>query len=184
MNYYISDTHWGQKSFLKETGSLFPDIMSYYQYAREKWLGKIKKTDNVYIVGDILSKNVKNPARYLEGLTGRLHLVVGNNDVRHLENPEFTRYFASIDQVLNIRDEQGRIIVMCHYPMICWEHKNLPNCYHIYGHMHTFGAKEHTHMNEYGIALNAGSMINGYVPCTLEELIANNSSFFTNHLKK
>ncbi|MBQ9460629.1 MAG: hypothetical protein IJU51_01755 [Clostridia bacterium] len=45
---------------------------------------------------------------------------------------------------------------------------------HVYGHIHRIIGEEGRFMIMQERAFNAGCMMNGYVPCTLEELERNN----------
>lgn len=65
---------------------------------------------------------------------------------------------------------------MCHYPMIVWNKKHF-GAYHVYGHVHKKINDEILFMMKQKRAYNAGCMINGYVPCTLEELEQNNKYY-------
>ena len=63
---------------------------------------------------------------------------------------------------------------MCHYPIAEWD-GFFRGTIHIYGHIHNNKNDAYHIMSQYDNALNAGCMVNGYMPVTLEELIENNS---------
>ena len=49
--------------------------------------------------------------------------------------------------------------------------------YHVHGHLHTRRDEVYAFMSRFDNALNAGCMLNGYRPVTLDELIENNLRF-------
>ena len=59
---------------------------------------------------------------------------------------------------------------MCHYPIAEWD-GFFRGTFHIYGHIHNNINDAFHIMSKYEHALNAGCMLNGYMPVTLDELI-------------
>lgn len=49
--------------------------------------------------------------------------------------------------------------------------------YHVHGHLHIRRDEVYEFISRFDKALNAGSMLNGYRPVTLDELIENNLHF-------
>lgn len=178
MNYYISDMHWGEESVIEYDKRPFSNADECYRIMKERWNQIVTEDDHVYVVGDCIYEDEKNISQYLDGLNGHLHLIIGNNDVNLIKNPMIKHYFEEVNILQKIVDENGNIIVLCHYPIACWEDKNKENCIHIYGHVHKDGKEEYEFMNINGRAYNAGCMVNGYVPVTLEEIISNNKKHY------
>lgn len=175
MIYYISDLHIGHKAALRFDERPFADIKEMENEIILRWNQKVTTEDDVYILGDVFYGYKGKPADFLHQLNGRLHLITGNHDYGLLKDREASGCFAEIDKLKMIIDN-GRYVVLCHYPLIDWNKKHF-GAYHVYGHVHKKINDEILFMMKQKRAYNAGCMINGYVPCTLEELEQNNRIF-------
>ena len=69
-----------------------------------------------------------------------------------------------------------REICLCHFPLAEWN-GYFKGSWHIYGHIHNRREETFQFMRTKERALNAGCMINGFVPVTFEELVRNNQFF-------
>lgn len=101
-------------------------------------------------------------------------MITGNHDMKTLEDEDAMSFFESVEKLGYVKDN-GRDVVMCHYPMAEWNgcrRKKNPS-YHVYSHIHNRENEIHKFMRKQENALNAGCMINGYAPCTLDELEEN-----------
>lgn len=83
--------------------------------------------------------------------------------------------FASVEKMAYITN-QGRTVSLCHFPIAEWNGKRRGG-YHVFGHLHIRRDEVYHFMSRYDRAVNAGCMINGYRPVTLDELIENNHPF-------
>ena len=175
MIYYISDLHIGHKSAIRFDERPFADIDEMEREIIRRWNEKVTSDDDVYILGDVFYRYKGKQADFLRKLRGRLHLITGNHDKGLLKDEEALSCFADVDNLRMITDN-GRQVVMCHFPIISWNMKHYGS-YHVYGHIHKIIGEEGRFMINQDRAFNAGCMINGYVPCTLEELEQNNRIF-------
>ena len=115
------------------------------------------------------------PAWYLKKMKGHKILIPGNHDDKLLKDPEALSYFDRIEPLLEIQDE-GRHIRLCHYPIAEWN-SYFRGSWHIYGHIHNRKNETYEIMRKKERALNAGCMINNYMPVTFQELVKNNELF-------
>lgn len=175
MIYYTSDLHIGHKAAIRFDERPFVDIEDMEKEIIRRWNEKVTAEDDVYILGDIFYRYKGKPADFLRQLNGRLHLITGNHDYAILKDEEALSCFADVNHLRMIIDN-GRRVVMCHYPLITWNMKHFGS-YHVYGHVHRSISEEVLFMMKQEKAFNAGCMINDYVPCTLEELEQNNRHF-------
>ena len=83
--------------------------------------------------------------------------------------------FVSVEKMAFISD-QGRTVSLCHFPIAEWNGKRRGG-YHVFGHLHGRRDEVYQFMRRFDRALNAGCMLNGYRPVTLDELIENNLAF-------
>ena len=175
MIYYISDLHIGHKNAIRFDERPFADIDDMEREIVRRWNEKVGADDDVYILGDVFYRYKGNRADFLKRLGGRLHLIVGNHDFEILKNEASLGCFESVDKLRQIVDD-GRRVVMCHYPIISWNMKHF-GAYHVYGHVHANINEGTIFMMKQERAFNAGCMINNYEPCTLLELEENNRVF-------
>ena len=101
-------------------------------------------------------------AAILERLNGRLHLILGNNDVR--EAVEAAGRFETIADMREL-SLGGQRIFLCHYPLREW-----PNAWrgawHLYGHVHgKFDNDRH------GLSLDVGVDSHAYRPISHAEVV-------------
>ena len=169
MNFYIADTHFGHENIIRLSNRPFKNIDEMDKTIIDNWNSKVKESDNVYILGDFVFKNKMSFEYYLKQLKGKKHLIIGNHDLKLLNNNGFKKYFESINDVLTVRDG-NQAIVLCHYPMIEW------NGYyrgwkHFYGHIHNNKNEAYEVMKDKENAFNVGADILNFYPCTLEEIL-------------
>ena len=135
MNLYISDLHFGHKDIINFDHRPFRDVDEMDRCLIKLWNSRVQKNDDIYIVGDFACDNEKPEQWYLRQLRGNKHLIIGNHDNKLLKNKEAMSYFESADSLLHLTD-QDRKIVLCHYPIPCFNH-NYYGWYHLYGHVHS-----------------------------------------------
>ena len=178
MTYFTADNHFGHKSIINLCNRPFSSIEEMDELMIDGWNKRVKDNDDIYIVGDLMFRSGKRPEEYLDKLHGKKHLVSGNHDIywfSNLTNPD--KYFVSVNQIEYLVLEDGKRIILCHYPMLEWNHYH-KGAYHIFGHIHNrCNQPWFKYVAENDRMLNAGVDINGFVPVTMTELIANNTAF-------
>lgn len=179
MKYYTADLHFGHNNVLTFDNRPFKDIGEMDRVLIENWNSRITKNDQVYILGDVALHNEKPYSWYLSQLKGQKHLIVGNHDRKLLKDNDAMQYFVSVDYYLEVTDEKKRLI-LSHYPIAEWNGFHRES-YHLYGHIHNNTKDTYQYMKQFDRALNAGCMINGYMPVTFNELIINNQIFKENN---
>ena len=175
MNYYIADTHFGHENVINFDKRPFENINEMDKVMIQQWNSVVKDEDDVYILGDFCFKSVKQPMWYIKQLKGKKHLIVGNHDNRLLKDEVAMKDIVSVNTILQVNDGEHTCI-LCHYPLAEWNHYHR-GAWHIYGHIHNKKDKSYEFMRTQERALNAGCMINGYIPVKIEQLIENNRVF-------
>lgn len=175
MIYYISDLHFGHRNVIEMDGRPFETVEEMDETLIQLWNDRVTEADDVYIVGDFAYRNGFTATWYLRRLKGRKHLIIGNHDQTTIQDEKAVACFASIEKMLLISDND-RKVSLCHFPVAEWNGKRRGG-YHVHGHLHIRRDEVYEFMSRYDKALNAGCMINGYRPVTLDELIENNLRF-------
>lgn len=184
MNYYISDLHFGHKNILTFDNRPYITLTEMKNDIIKKWNERVKKNDNVYILGDVFWHN-DEAIEILEQLKGNLFLIRGNHDRL---NSEMEKYFVWVKDIAEVKDvgENGeeRKVVLCHFPIAHWHGQNYDQPYiHLYGHIHdgrdTRPFEQYAEMWEKAIgqpfaAMNVGCMKDymDYTPRTLDEIMS------------
>ncbi|MBP3869360.1 MAG: metallophosphoesterase family protein [Faecalicoccus sp.] len=142
MRYYIADTHFFHKALnTKMDCRGFADVYEMNEYIIHQWNSKVRKNDEVVILGDFSWGNAEETMSVLEQLNGRLYLITGNHD-RFIKDKKM-----DLSRFIWIKDyaelhENKRKVVLCHYPIVCYNgqyRKDIngnPSTYMLHGHIH------------------------------------------------
>ncbi len=196
MRYYIADPHFFHAALnekMDRRGFASAEMMN--RYMLEKWNGKVRKKDEVVILGDLSLGTAEETNELLEKLNGRLYLIQGNHD-RFIRNKKYNSdRFVWIKSYEEMHDS-NRKVILCHYPIMCYngqyrlDKKGNPRVYMLYGHVHdTYdqrlierfqditrqSVRESPDGTEREIPsnmINCFCMYSDYTPLTLDEWIA------------
>lgn len=185
MNYFIADTHFGHKNALAFDNRPFDTIEDHDAALIGNWNKAVSPDDEVYLLGDVSWHNATKTIEIIKQLPGVLHLIIGNHDNKLLKNREFRSLFAEITHYKEITFDDGKGIVLCHYPIPCFNH-HYYGWYHLYGHVHNSFEWNMMERCKYEMEnlydkpcnmYNVGTMIQyiNYTPRTLQEIIDANS---------
>ena len=196
MRYYIADPHFFHGALnTKMDRRGFESVEAMNEYMLQQWNRKVRKNDEVVILGDLSWGKAEETNELLERLNGRLYLIQGNHD-RFLKNKDYNAgRFVWIKPYEELQDNKRKVI-LCHYPIMCYngqyrvDEKGNPKVYMLYGHVHDtqdqrllerFQAitRETASVSPDGKArqipcnmINCFCMYSDYVPLTLDEWIA------------
>ena len=184
-NFYISDTHFGHQNVIKFDSRPFSSTEEMEEVIVGNWNKVVSKEDTVYILGDFVwGKNESEWIRILDRLMGSKILIMGNHDLKNMST-ELKAKFAGIARYKEITDN-GKHVIMSHYPILLHKAAYNPDCYMLCGHVHitredSFLEKWRQELRDtwtksgdaYGNVINVGCMKDymNYTPKTLEELI-------------
>jgi calcineurin-like phosphoesterase family protein len=187
---YIADCHFYHNRICREMDNRgFPSYAEMNEHMIARWNEKVTARDSVYILGDFSIAKGDATEKVIRRLQGKLHLIIGNHD-RYLQDKGFDRsLFRSIEPYQEIRDN-GRLVVLSHYPVFCYKGQYRPNTYMLYGHVHNTHdealinrfiqeTRETTAWSRYAEApapipcnmINCFCMFSDYKPLTLSEWI-------------
>ncbi|MBR1393792.1 MAG: hydrolase [Ruminococcus sp.] len=172
MIYYTADLHLSHEAIIKYCGRPFETVEEMNEAIVSRWNEVVRRTDDVYILGDVIFRVKEDTPLYLDRMNGVKHLIVGNHDVKNLKKQRFAEMFATVDHYLVIRD-QKRKVVLFHYPIVEWD-GFFDGAYHIYGHIHNNDNQANRIMKNIPNAFNAGLDLNDFTPQTLSQLIERN----------
>ena len=134
MNYYISDLHFSHGNIIKFDGRKFNNIEEMNETLINNWNNTITSNDTVYILGDFCWGKADEWQEILSKLKGSKVLIKGNHDLKQIP-PAVSRFFADIKDYKEIVDD-GKRVIMCHYPILAYKKSYDKNTYMLYGHVH------------------------------------------------
>lgn len=142
MRYYIADLHFFHGALNEKMDRRgFASVEEMNEYMIAKWNKRVRKNDDVVIIGDLSWGNVQETNALLQRLKGKLYLVCGNHD-RFVNNKEMNLdRFKWVKHYAELSDNR-RKVVLCHYPIMCYngqyrvDEKGEPKTYMLYGHVH------------------------------------------------
>lgn len=175
--FYIADWHFGHKNCIAFDNRPFLSIDEMNSELIRRWNDRVGTGDVVYVLGDMFWCRPEVATPVMDELRGTKILVKGNHD--RCNDDEFAKKFSKVCDYLEV-DDNGRNIVLSHYPMPCFKN-HYYGWYHFYGHVHT--SFEHNMMLHqkylmeelYGKQCqmyNVGAMLPymDYTPRTFEEI--------------
>lgn len=196
MIYYIADCHFFHSvmnTAMDCRGFESGEAMN--EYMIRQWNSRVRKNDEVVILGDFSFGNGAQTNELLTQLNGKLYLITGNHD-RFLNYRDFDPSRFQWIKPYEERNDNKRKVILCHYPVMCYngqyrldEHDN-PKVYMLYGHVHDTHDERlitkfqeetrRTEITDYKgeerripcHMINCFCKFSDYVPLTLDEWIA------------
>lgn len=177
MIYYTSDLHLGNKNIIGYENRPYKTVDEMDADLIYKWNAKVGRDDHVYVLGDFCFKGASRAIEYLELLNGYIHLIRGNHDhFMSQKSMEMWRWNSDKGEMTTLEgwykhiEDNGREVVLCHFPIMYWDGMDDRGSYHLYGHMHSRPNMQHPHKD----AFNVGVDVNNYMPVALDELLERN----------
>ena len=193
MNYYISDLHINHNNILKFDNRPFRTVLEMNNALLHNWNNVIKNDDTVYILGDFIWDTEQNWPDIVKSFNGHKVLIRGNHDPKSFSN-KTKNLFDDINDYKEITDN-GKHVIMCHYPIPFYKSTYNPDMYMLYGHVHM--TREYDFLKELrkevirthssntealGQFINVGCMLPymNYTPRTLDEIVENEKDLLYN----
>lgn len=199
MNYYIADLHFGHSAILRFDNRPFGSVEEMEEIMHMYWNATVRPGDTVYIIGDFCWNKADEWLRIIRKLRGQKVLIKGNHDLGHYP-PELRKQFADICDYKEIEDN-GRKVIMSHYPMLLYKNSNNPKYFMLCGHVHK--TAENAYLERWiaelkrdaargadfanlGQIYNVGAMMPwmNYCPRTLDEIIRGRDAYLDPANKK
>lgn len=142
MRYYIADLHFFHAAMndrMDHRG--FGSMEEINEYMIMKWNKKVKRNDEVFIIGDLSWGTAEETNALLKRLNGKLYLIQGNHDIFLSKRKMDLTLFQWVKSYEEVSDN-NRKVVLCHYPIICYngqyrlDKDGNPKTYMLYGHVH------------------------------------------------
>lgn len=170
MIHFTADTHFFHRNIIDFCKRPWYSVDEMNEGLIERWNSRIKPTDQVYHLGDVIFGGSEKMMQVLPRLNGIKYLVPGNHD----NEKQLAKHFEHIlPPIFNLKWE-GHRFVLCHFPLLSWENRQ-HGWYHLHGHTH--GAIRNYprdtgdyHGNSFRI-LDVGCDCHDWAPISIEEVI-------------
>ena len=135
MNYYISDLHFFHNNIIKFDSRPFSSLEEMHDTIIKNWNNRVTKEDTVYILGDFCWGKEPEWLSIINKLNGHKVLIRGNHDLKKM-SAALRNKFLDVKDYKEVTDN-GRRVIMSHYPMPMYRGAYNPQIYMLYGHVHT-----------------------------------------------
>lgn len=183
--FYISDLHLMHRNVIKFDNRQFETVEGMDKALIDNWNSVVTNADHVYHLGDFCWGKKDDWITYLKQLNGNIHIVTGNHDLKQFGS-DVKKYLAEVADYKEITDN-GRHVILCHYPIPFYKADYNPDVYMLYGHVHTtvendFMEYFKKYIRENDLRGNSANQCNlynvgcmmpwmGYTPRTLDEIL-------------
>ncbi len=165
MIYFTSDLHLFHANIIKYCNRPFNNVTEMNEKIIDNWNSVVKKkSDIVYILGDVSFAHYQFILEALNRLKGTKILIKGNHD-RNC-NP-IAHAFLAIRDYYEIHCNEIPII-MFHYPLETWN-KSHRGSIHLHGHTHNLDNLFHSTYKRN--RFNVGVDVNNFTPLSLDQIM-------------
>jgi len=130
--FITSDNHFFHENVIKYSNRPFRDKHEMNEKMIMAWNNKVPRDAILYHVGDFSFGKAEDTLKILNRLNGTIRLIKGNHDKI---NPLIKDKFDWIKDYYESKTEDGRKIVMCHYPLLTWNGAHRGS-WQLHGHCH------------------------------------------------
>lgn len=142
MRYYIADLHFYHDALNQRMDCRgFRDAQDMNEYMIAQWNSRVRKNDEVVVLGDLSMEKWDKTKLIVEQLKGRIYLIEGNHD-RFIKDKTFdASRFLWVRSYAEMHDN-GRKVILSHYPVFCYNGQNRlskhgnPKTFMLHGHVH------------------------------------------------
>lgn len=175
--FFTSDTHFGHANIMRFCKRPFESVEEMDRVLIENWNAKVGKDDTVFHMGDFAWGGAAEWSHLLDVLNGRIYLVLGNHDMRNINQGFMKRFeWVGFQALINV---EGRKVLLNHYPMLCYagsygSRKDM--VYQLFGHVHSsdtcdnidFPRMSHLFPTQYDVGVDN----NNFTPISFTEVDA------------
>jgi len=138
--WFTSDTHFFHENILRYCNRPFRDVTEMNDVLVKNWNETVPEDGVVFHLGDFAFGDSHEWNDILSRLNGRIYLILGNHDMKHIKQG-FMKRFAYVTQQMTIR-VGGQSIILNHNPFLAYGGA-YRNVWQLFGHVHS-GPRSHT----------------------------------------
>ena len=117
--FFTADTHFNHTNMLKFCDRPFADVEEMNETIIARWNQVVGEEDHVFHLGDFCQGGSAEWSRLLDRLNGKIHLIVGNHDMKNLRQGYIKRFEEVVmQQRIEVED---KLVYWNHYPYLCFD---------------------------------------------------------------
>lgn len=116
MRFYIADLHFFHKNVIAFDRRKFASVEDMNDFLIKQWNAKVRKNDEVVVLGDFSFGDYKETCKILRQLNGKIFLLKGNHD-RFIEKGKTLPKIQWIKDYAEMND-CGKKVILSHYPIM------------------------------------------------------------------
>jgi len=132
--WFTSDTHFFHENILRYCNRPFRDVTEMNDVLVKNWNETVPEDGVVFHLGDFAFGDSYEWNDILSRLNGRIYLILGNHDMKHIKQG-FMKRFAYVTQQMTIR-VGGQSIILNHNPFLAYGGA-YRNVWQLFGHVHS-----------------------------------------------
>lgn len=132
--WFTSDTHFFHENILRYCNRPFRDVTEMNDVLVKNWNETVPEDGVVFHLGDFAFGDSHEWNDILSRLNGRIYLILGNHDMKHIKQG-FMKRFAYVTQQMTIR-VGGQSIILNHNPFLAYGGA-YRNVWQLFGHVHS-----------------------------------------------
>ena len=133
--FFTSDTHFHHANIIRFCDRPFRDVEEMDEILIRNWNEVVGPKDTVFHLGDFCLGGSAEWSKVLDRLNGKIHLIMGNHDLKNFRQGFFGR-FEEVTMQRYLRFKKVGIYLN-HHPFLCFEGGQRDNCWQLFGHVHT-----------------------------------------------
>lgn len=133
--YFTSDTHFNHENIIRFCHRPFKDVEVMNETLIANWNSVVGSDDDVFHLGDFCLGGAAEWTKILDRLNGKIHLIVGNHDLKNLRQGFINRFDEVVMQRHIVIEKHS--IYLNHYPFLCFSGAYKDDVWQLFGHVHT-----------------------------------------------
>lgn len=134
--FFTADTHFNHTNIIYYCDRPYKDASHMNESLIENWNQLVDTESLIFILGDFAYGDKRDWENLLGRLHGRKFLIKGNHDRSNcIPSHKFLEVHEGFAKIYVKDPDSHREIILCHYPMLSWEHSH-KGSWQLYGHWH------------------------------------------------
>ncbi len=169
MIYFTADTHFFHNNIIKHCDRPFAAQEEMNRVLIANWNAKVRKDDEIYIMGDLTLKGISYVNELVPKLNGKKYLIRGNHDLFTDKEGLTSDMFEWIKDYYELHYE-GTMFTMSHYPFVSWNER-IRGAIHLHGHIHAKDTYNIENAVNGHYCFDVGVDANNFYPVSIDEII-------------
>ncbi|MCR5827560.1 MAG: metallophosphoesterase [Bacteroidales bacterium] len=132
--WFTADTHFSHEKIIGFSNRPFTNVTAMNEELIRRWNATVPADGIVFHLGDFCLGNSTEWNSIVYRLNGKIHLILGNHDMRHIRQ-SYMAMFQSVAQQITIK-VGDQTIILNHNPFLCYG-GSYRDVWQLFGHVHS-----------------------------------------------